>query len=141
MNTIPQGFERLEARNGFMRSTGPLWLCRSHDQVSLGFLVERRHTNGIAVCHGGMLATFCDILLPLAARSLLPGATDRFMLTVSLQIDYIAPARLGTWVEGRAELLEARRDIVFIHASVTADNLLVARASGLLKSSRSQPVL
>ena len=32
-----------------------------------GFRVEERHTNPLKICHGGMMATVADMLIPCAA--------------------------------------------------------------------------
>ena len=45
----------------------------------------------------------------------------------------VAPAPLGCWIEGTAELLRATRTLVFAQGLVTADGVPCARASGVFK--------
>ena len=58
-------------------------------------------------------------------------AEPRFLLTVNLQIDYVAGAPLGCWLEGSAELLRSTRTLVFMRGLVTADGTPCARVSGI----------
>ena len=109
-----------------------------HDdaRLALGFCVEARHTNGMGVCHGGMMATFCDMLLPITTRGVVPGLGNVFLPTISLQVDYLAPVAIGTWVQGSADVLHITKSLAFARGLVTADGKLVARTSGVLKISR-----
>jgi uncharacterized protein (TIGR00369 family) len=101
--------------------------------VKFGFRVERRHVNPMNHLHGGMMASFCDMLLPLSVYRKDSAVGPRFLPTISLQIDYLAPAPLGCWVEGDAELLRATRSLVFAQGLVRADGVLCARVSGVFK--------
>ncbi|MGC1302952.1 MAG: PaaI family thioesterase [Caulobacteraceae bacterium] len=86
-------------------------------------------TNPNGVCHGGMLATFCDVHMSIAAvyqHSLAP----RLLPTVSLSLDFLQPIPLGAWVEGRAQLLRAGRRLAFIQDLLTVDGVPAVRASG-----------
>jgi acyl-coenzyme A thioesterase PaaI-like protein len=58
---------------------------------------------------------------------------------VSLQIDYLAPAPKGAWVEGRAQVLRSTRSLVFAQGLVTADGQTVARVSGVFKIGAARP--
>jgi len=79
------------------------------------------------------MASFCDMLLPLSVHRKSQAVATRFLPTISLQIDYLAPAPLGCWIEGTAELLRATRTLVFAQGLVTADGTPCARASGVFK--------
>ena len=62
---VPAGFVALPRMGDFIAANGPLYLRHAGGQVRIGFRVEPRHTNSMGMCHGGMMATFCDMLLPL----------------------------------------------------------------------------
>ncbi|CAG1019841.1 partial acyl-coenzyme A thioesterase 13, partial [Burkholderiaceae bacterium] len=81
--------------------------------MQLGFRVEARHTNPLGICHGGMMASFCDMLLPMTAHRRVSEIAQRFLPTISLQIDYLAPSPLGAWVQGEAQVLRTTRTMVF----------------------------
>jgi uncharacterized protein (TIGR00369 family) len=101
--------------------------------IALGFRVEPRHCNPMGICHGGMMATFCDMLLPISAHYLSQEVSRRFLPTINLQVDFLAASPLGAWVEGRAQLLRATRSMVFMQGLVTADGTPAARVSGIFK--------
>lgn len=138
---IPAGFTALPRPKGHIGVVGPLYLRREkanpahpeRDLVELGFRVEPRHCNPAGILHGGMMATFADMLLPLSAHFLSRAAAQHFLPTVSLQIDYLAPSPAGAWVRGEAQVLRATRSFLFMQGLVWADAELAARVSGVLK--------
>ena len=86
---IPAGFSPFEAGGPFMESNGPLYLLHQGEVVKFGFRVERRHVNPMNNLHGGMMASFCDMLLPLSVHHKDSTVGMRFLPTISLQIDYV----------------------------------------------------
>ena len=102
---IPEGFEPLRIGGEFMRLNGPLHARRDGDRLRVGFRVEPRHCNPMKMCHGGMLASFADMLLPVTAHAHSTTVANRFLPTINLQLDYLAPAPLGAWVECEGQLL------------------------------------
>jgi uncharacterized protein (TIGR00369 family) len=130
---VPAGFRPLAMGGEFVHANGPLYLRHEGGLVRLGFRVEARHTNPLGICHGGMMATFCDMLLPIAAHRQSEALANRFLPTISLQIDYLAAVSLGAWVEGEAEVLRVTRSLVFAQGRVSADDAPVARVSGIFK--------
>lgn len=130
---IPAGFVALAMGDGFMGINGPLYLRHESALVQIGLRVEARHCNPMGNCHGGMLATFCDMLLPLSIHRKAAEIGMRFLPTISLQLDYLAPAPLGSWVQGEAEVLRVTRNMVFAQGLVTADGAPAVRLSGIFK--------
>ena len=129
---IPEGFAPLAIAMGFLESNGPLYARWTDDRLTLGFRVGRRHCNPGNVCHGGMLATFADMLLPIASR-LQSRVEMGFLPTINLVCDYLAPAPLGAWVEGQADAVTITRNFLFAQALATADGNPCLRASGIFK--------
>ena len=130
--SIPVGFRKFKFSTGFIEAVGPLYGKWDGGALLMGFRVEMRHCNPGQVAHGGMLATFADMFIPIAAR-VQSKADVGFAPTVSLNLDFIAPARLGSWVEGRAEFLRAGKSLFFAQGLATADGVLCLRASAIFK--------
>jgi uncharacterized protein (TIGR00369 family) len=130
--SIPEGFKPARIGGEFMARNGPLYARLQGEQLQLGFRVESRHTNPLNICHGGMLASFADMLLPCVAIYQ-PGTQRRFYPTISLQIDYLAAAPLGAWVQGEGEVLRRTRNMVFLQGLVTSDGVPAMRISGIFK--------
>ena len=136
---VPAGFAPIVAGGPYIQHNGPLYLRHEGDAVAFGFRVEPRHVNPMNNLHGGMMATFCDMLLPLTVHRKSTEVADRFLPTISLQIDYLAPAPLGAWVQGEAEPLRITRSLVFAQGLVTADGVPCARVSGVFKIGPAAP--
>lgn len=131
MTTLPPGFRELPATEDFLAVNGPLYGRRDGSQLVLGFRVEQRHCNPAQSCHGGMLMTFADMQLAIGAN--FAGGLQRFLPTISLTSDFLAPAPLGAWVEGRTEIARQARTMVFAHALISADGNPVVRANGIFQ--------
>ena len=132
ISRAPDGWLPFTIEEGFIGVNGPLFVRRSRDGIALGMRVEARHCNPNNMCHGGMLMTFADMMLPIGARyaAQMPAV---FLPTINLSMDYLAPAPLGAWLEGRARVLRVTRNLVFADGLVTMDETIVARTSGTFK--------
>ena len=131
---IPAEFTALRLRpNPYIDACGPLYGRRDGEQLVLGLRIERRHCNPGGSCHGGMLATLADMLLVLGAGA--QTGAMRYMVTVNLSCDFIGPAPEGAWLEGRLQVLRARRSLVFCQGTLVADGQTVLRLSGIAKPS------
>ena len=130
--TVPAGFVLAAAGSGFASRNATFYGQWANDRLLLGFRVGEQHTNLGGVLHGGMLATFADTLLPYAAMYQALGGR-RFLPTISLQIDYLAPAAIGAWVQGSADVLRMTRNMLFMQAIIAADETPIARVSGIFK--------
>jgi uncharacterized protein (TIGR00369 family) len=130
--TVPDGFRPVRIGGPFVAHTGPLFARIEDGRVQLGFRVEPRHTNPLGICHGGMLATFADMLIPCASMYH-PGQEAGFLPTISLQVDYMGSAPLGSWVQGEGEVLRTTRNMLFGQAMVTCNGEPAMRVSGVFK--------
>jgi uncharacterized protein (TIGR00369 family) len=128
----PEGFVAFPVNIGFIGANGPLWVNPHGDELRLGFRVEMRHCNPMKICHGGMMATFIDMLMPMSVAHQ-SAIKNRFMPTVQLSQEFLGPAPLGCWVEGTGQLLKMTRNLAFAQCLVTADGELCGRASGVFK--------
>jgi uncharacterized protein (TIGR00369 family) len=131
-DAAPAGFAPLPMGGHFMAHNGPLYVRLVDGRAQVGFRVQQRHTNPLNNCHGGMLASFGDMLLPICIHRQSEVGL-RFLPTVSLQIDYLAPAPLGAWVQGEADVLRVTRTMVFAQGVARIDGTPVLRVSGVFK--------
>jgi acyl-coenzyme A thioesterase PaaI-like protein len=127
----PAGFVHLPMPrfSEFTALAGPWFLKDEGGRLVSGFRVMEHHLNPNRTCHGGMLATFCDVYLAMSAGY--AGDHPHMVLpTVSLSLDFLEPTPFGAWVEGRAELLRSGRRMVFIQGLLRVDARVVVRANG-----------
>lgn len=131
---VPDGFEPTPMGGPFIASLGPLHLSTSRESPRLGLRIEERHCNTMGHCHGGMLASFADMMMPAVMYPHPVLAADPHLLpTISLQLDYLAPVVLGSWIEGEAQVLKVTRSVVFCQGLVTSNGKPVLRCSGVYK--------
>jgi len=130
--SIPAGFKPVVfASNPHLDQVGPLHGRLDGDDFVLGFRVEKRHCNPGGSCHGGMLMTLADMLLILGTN--VQAQIQRYLTTVSMTNDFLAPAPAGSWLEGRVQVLRTTRSLVFVQGTLTLDGSPVLRTSGILK--------
>ena len=123
--------------NAFQERNLEVWARLDGDEPVVGFRVLPHHCNPRKVCHGGMIMTFFDFLLPTLSRfDEDEDADDSFTPTVSVTTNFLAPALLGDWLEGRATTLRRTNGLVFIDGVVSSGDTVVAQASGIFKRRR-----
>lgn len=131
--SIPDGFQPLPAMSGFIAHNGPIFVKREEGGVAFGLQVGAHHCNPMGICHGGWLSTMADMLLPLTARLTIDDLNGHFLLTVNLTQDFLGPAPLGCWLEGRAQVLRRTKRMVFVQGLLTTGDAPVLRASGVFR--------
>jgi acyl-coenzyme A thioesterase PaaI-like protein len=77
-----------------------------------------------------MLATFADSVL---GRMVSNAVRPRPSATIQLDMHYVAPVRLGDFVEGRGEIIRVTGSVVFIAGRFTVGSSIVATANGAWK--------
>ena len=130
----PAGFVPFPAFEppGFNAHCGPIWIKPEGGKLVGGFRVEQRHCNPSGMCHGGMIATFCDMHMGVAAQYERQLNTD-MLATITLSVDYLAPSPKGAWIEARAEIMKVTRGTVFTNETILADGKPTAHARGIYK--------
>jgi uncharacterized protein (TIGR00369 family) len=133
--TLPEGYARCDVGTGFSIELGDVFLDLV--KARLAFRVTEKQCNPFGVCHGGAMATFADAQI-LAVRGG-PVIADRHTPTISLSVDYLRPAALGSLVEAAVTLLRATGTVIFTQALISVDDVLVARSSAVYRNSRKDP--
>lgn len=128
---IPQGFVAFRNAGAFAEKNGPLYFRPSDS--ALGFHVSPAHCNPVGLCHGGWLSTFLDMQMPLKAMRE-GGLEGRFLVTVSLSLDFLAAGAMGSWIEGQATVLKRSKSLVFVQGFAVSGGTPLLRASGVYKA-------
>ncbi|NWH07369.1 MAG: PaaI family thioesterase [Alphaproteobacteria bacterium] len=127
---IPEGFETAALFDPFEIYVGPFFQSLGNRPRAHAFRVDERHLNLQGVCHGGMLMTFADSSLGLAAWA----ATDRApCVTASMQSQFLKPARLGDLVVVTPEVTRRTRELVFIRGDFMVGDTMIATVSSIWK--------
>ena len=111
MTTVPPvGFTRTELVDPFEIHIGPVFEQGIKGARRFAFVIDERHINMRGVIHGGMLMTFADAALGQAAWDACDHAN---CVTMTMQMQFLAPAKLGDLVEVTPVLTRRTRALMF----------------------------
>jgi uncharacterized protein (TIGR00369 family) len=128
--SVPPGFEQLPLGLGFTDNLQPVYRRIEGDDARFGVVVTDRHCNSMGICHGGVLMTLADMAAATGvnlAHGVVSGSP-----TVHLDVDFIAPARLGEWIEAVAEKVSAKRRFGFCSGGIYNAKGIVSRFAGTI---------
>ena len=109
----------------------PLYSRRGERSVEIGLWLREAHCNSRGFVHGGVIAALADNAMGLSCAACLPGAKGA--LTVSLNVDYVATAKLRQWLQIVPRVIKAGGTLGFADALITADGETIARASATFR--------
>jgi uncharacterized protein (TIGR00369 family) len=109
---------------------GPTWRRMENGVERYGFVVETKHLNRAGGVHGGMVSAILDMSL---ARTIATQTGQHGIATIHLGIDFIDVARVGDFVEVKAEITRATKSVVFIRGGLVVGDRVIATADGLWK--------
>ena len=109
----------------------PLFSRRGERSVEIGLWLRKAHCNSRGFLHGGVIAALADNAMGLSCVACRPGVKGA--LTVSLNVDYVASAKLGQWLRIEPRAIEVGRTLGFVDALITADGDTIARASATFR--------
>ena len=121
--------------SAFLELIGPFYVDRSAAEPTFRAQVDEQHLNTFGGAHGGFVAALIDVAAGRGIRMVLQDG--RAFRTVSMTIDYIAPAALRDWVAVTATLDHSGRRTAFVTCRVTAGEVLIARGAVILNADRS----
>jgi acyl-coenzyme A thioesterase 13 len=134
---LPEGFISFRHSSPFLDRVGPLYERTDADGLTLGLKVEPWHCNRRALCHGGLFVTLGDIVLGYTAGPLAdPGSS---LTTVHLSTDFAGGAKLGDWIEARADVQKVGGSLAFANAYISNAGVRIVRISGLFKVANRRP--
>ncbi len=124
---IPEGFHVHTRRSGLTAPWEPIYAKARPNAFVLALRAGERHANSRGLVHGGLLTALADNAMGLSCAQASGG--DVRLVTVSLAIDFLGPARLGQWIEVDTSYVKTGRRLCFAQAFVLADGAPCARAN------------
>jgi uncharacterized protein (TIGR00369 family) len=126
---VPTGFEPLFRTSPFLDALGPFYCRKDDGGLVIGLRIAAKHANARGLAHGGLLLTLCDIALGYsAAYSQDPPLT---LTTAQIAADFAGSARIGDWVESRADVQRVGGRLAFVNVYLVANSIRIVRASGV----------
>lgn len=98
----------------------------------LAFRASSQHANRYGVVHGGMLATLADTAI--GANLARTGGQVETTLTLNLNLDFIAAAQVGDWIEAHVHLTKERGRVRFGDCELRVAERVLMRASAVFYS-------
>jgi uncharacterized protein (TIGR00369 family) len=129
--SAPEGFAPHFKSSPVTAPWEPLYSRRGEKSVEIGLWLREAHCNSRGFVHGGVIAALADNAMGLSCVACQPGVKGA--LTVSLNVDYVATAKLGQWLAVAPRVIKAGGTLGFADALVTADGETIARASATFR--------
>ncbi|MFV0435986.1 MAG: PaaI family thioesterase [Desulfopila sp.] len=124
-------FEQV-GKQGFMGHSGGFEFRRvSTAEFAFRAAVREIHLNAGGICHGGYLMTLLDSGMGSAVYRALGG--DKRIATISLDVKFVAAARIGNPLAGSATIIRITRSLVFVRGELQQQGKVVATAEGVWK--------
>ena len=132
-----ENFEQISLKPGFMKHNGGLlFRTISENEYEFKVTINENHLNAAGITHGGFIAAFVDAGAGTAAHRVANGNT---CVTISLELKFISPVRLGQELVGKTKIQKKTKSMVFLTSELTAANKTVAVASGIWKILKKLP--
>jgi uncharacterized protein (TIGR00369 family) len=117
--------------DAFEDANGPfVYRERADGSILCAFRAEARHMNGGGFMHGGCMMTFADYAMFCISTKELAGGQA---VTVSLNSEFIAPAKVGDLVTATGEIVKAGGSLIFIRGTVMVEAGPILTFSGVIK--------
>ena len=127
---------RTWSRDAFETNNGPFWHRMEDDgSIRCAFRVEKKHLNGAKNVHGGCFMSFADYCLFATAAPILEGPG----VTLSFACEFLAAAREGELIEGRAEITRAGGSLIFLRGVLKSGERALFTFSGTIKRVKWKP--
>ena len=124
-------FEQISLKPGFMKHNGGL-LFKTISETEYVFkaTIKENHLNAAGITHGGFIAAFIDAGAGTAAHR---SADQNPCVTISLEIKFISPIKLGQELIGKTKIQKKTKSMIFLTTELTTANKIAATSSGVWK--------
>lgn len=130
-DAIPEGFGDMPIFGPSHEMVGKTYHLERDDKTVVGIRMEEKHRNAGQMVHGGILMFLVDTAMTMACRRI--RTPDSFLVTTTLNNEFIAAARPGDWLEAEVSILRAGRKMAFLDCHIRRDGpdgQLIMHSSG-----------
>jgi uncharacterized protein (TIGR00369 family) len=127
----PEGFAPHLKRSPVTDAWAPLFFRHVDTTMQLGLWVREAHCNSRGFLHGGVIAALADNAMGISCVASQPAMKSA--VTVSLNVDYVASAKIGQWLLIAPRVVRTGSTLGFADALITADGGIIARASATFR--------
>ena len=124
-------FEQISIKPGFMKHNGGLlFKTISENEYQFKTIITKNHLNAAGITHGGFISALVDAGAGTAAHR---TADDSPCVTISLELKFISPVKLGQELIGTAKIQKKTKSMIFLTCELKSLNKITATASGVWK--------
>ena len=124
-------FEQISLKPGFMKHNGGLlFRTISENEYEFKATIKENHLNAAGITHGGFIAAFVDAGAGTAVHR---SADQNPCVTISLELKFISTVKLGQELVGKTKIQKKTKSMIFLTCKLTAEDKIVATASGIWK--------
>ena len=109
---------------------GLLFKIISENEYQFKTTITENHLNAAGITHGGFISAVVDAGAGTAAHR---AADNNPCVTISLELKFISAVRLGQELFGKTKIQKKTKSMIFLTCEMSADNKIVATASGVWK--------
>ncbi len=135
MSDIPEGFETMKGIDLAEDHIGPFYYRPEGDKYRCLFLAEPKHSNVGGIVQGGILMTFADYALCIAATD---GYLEESCTTVSFSTEFIAAAEVGRLIECMPKVVRKTGSLVFVTGELLQGEQTLLVFNSVLKRLRNE---
>lgn len=129
--SVPAGFEQINRNSHFSNLTGPYYGQLSHGSVlKLRMQIQEKHLNKLGVAHGGALMTLADNALTDAVAEAFEEPVS--VVTVTLNTEFLSPAKLGEWVESETRILRKGGRLLVADCLLSVEGRTILHATAVM---------
>lgn len=132
--TLPDDYQTMPGFDLAEDHIGPFYFRRINDEMECAFEAAERHCNANGTVHGGVLMTFADYALCMAATD---GYAEESCVTVSFSSEFTSAAELGKVVSCKPRVSKKTGGMVFLTGDVVSDEQVCLTFSAVVKRLRS----
>jgi acyl-coenzyme A thioesterase PaaI-like protein len=123
-----EGWSEIED-DGFIDLVGPFFHRKVEEHHQYAVVAQTKHRNLRGVVQGGMLMTFADRTMGLAAYQ----ALKQGVVTIQMDSQFIDTAKIGELLLSQPRVVRGTRSVVFMSTEVMAGERCVILATAVFK--------
>ena len=124
-------FEQISTKPGFMKHNGGIMFRNiSETEYEFKTTINENHLNAAGITHGGYISALIDAGAGTAAHR---AAENTPCVTISLDLKFISPTKVGDEIIGFTKILKKTKNLVFLICHLKSKDKIIASASGVWK--------
>tara|TARA_A100001015_G_scaffold287139_1_gene356592 strand:+ start:1206 stop:1607 length:402 start_codon:yes stop_codon:yes gene_type:complete len=128
---MTENFEQISRVSGFMHHNGGLYFREvSENEYEFKAIIKKFHLNKRQITHGGFI---CSLIDAGAGTAVYRATNNQSCVTVSLDVKFIAPSKLGDEIVGKVNILKKTKSMLFINCNLFINKNIIASATGVWK--------